>query len=83
MDLLATDRVSPQSRVEMYYVKYNGAQRWYWLPRQTVRELLVFTNFDSEQKATGPCMGTSNLFLNVYEFFMLMRQARVSAYCVH
>ena len=46
-DLLAADRVTPAFAVEVYYLKHNPAQEWYWLRQQTPGELMVFVNYDS------------------------------------
>ncbi|KAJ6019883.1 hypothetical protein N7499_002970 [Penicillium canescens] len=47
-DLLAADRVTPDFALEVYYVKYNPNQKWFWLPNQTTDEFLVFVNYDSD-----------------------------------
>ncbi|KAJ5701176.1 hypothetical protein N7488_008724 [Penicillium malachiteum] len=52
-DLIATDRVTPDFAVEMYYVLFNPDQRWYWLRNQTTSELLLFVNYDSMCKPNG------------------------------
>ncbi|KXG48433.1 uncharacterized protein PGRI_023030 [Penicillium griseofulvum] len=52
-DLMATDRVTPDFAVEMYYVQFNPDQRWYWLRNQTTSELLLFVNYDSMCKTEG------------------------------
>ncbi|RWA10866.1 hypothetical protein EKO27_g4236 [Xylaria grammica] len=46
-DLVAADRVTPDFAVELYYLKYNANQRWYWLRHQSPDELMVFVNYDS------------------------------------
>lgn len=53
-DLLAADRVTPDFAVKLYYLKYNVAQKWYWLRHHTPDELLVFVNFDSDNRLEGP-----------------------------
>lgn len=54
-DVLATDRVSPIYQGENYYLKYRDAQRWYWLSRQQVDEVLVFVSFDSARELDRSC----------------------------
>ncbi|KAI0888148.1 uncharacterized protein GGS22DRAFT_155174 [Annulohypoxylon maeteangense] len=46
-DLVATDRVYPKWNQEIYYLKYNKDQRWYWLPNQRSDEPFLFMTFDS------------------------------------
>jgi hypothetical protein len=35
---------------EVYNVKYNPNQRWYWIGDQTEDEVSVFVSWDSEDK---------------------------------
>ncbi|KAI1387824.1 uncharacterized protein F4822DRAFT_407709 [Hypoxylon trugodes] len=46
-DLVATDRIYPNWSQEIYYLKHNEQQRWYWLPNQRSNELFLFMTFDS------------------------------------
>ncbi|OTA95610.1 hypothetical protein M434DRAFT_393664 [Hypoxylon sp. CO27-5] len=46
-DLVATDRVYPKWNQEIYYLKYNKNQRWYWLPNQRSNEPFLFMTYDS------------------------------------
>jgi hypothetical protein len=46
-DLWHTDQIGPEATGEIYYLRPNQEQRWYWLPRQTDQELLIFLNWDS------------------------------------
>lgn len=48
VDLIATDRPSREYVGEVYYMKYNSAQRWYWLSQQTPDELSLFMSYDSD-----------------------------------
>lgn len=46
-DMLEVDRVTPISLIEIFQVKFNAAQKWYWLSNQTPDEVSVFVQFDS------------------------------------
>jgi hypothetical protein len=46
-NLLATDRVAAGSYLEIYSVRYNPGQKWYWLSRQRPDEMAIFVVFDS------------------------------------
>ncbi|KAG7287564.1 hypothetical protein NEMBOFW57_007076 [Staphylotrichum longicolle] len=46
-DLVAADRVTPNFAVELYYLRYNPKQTWYWVPDQTPDELTRIA--DSEE----------------------------------
>jgi len=46
-DLVATDRVYPTWIQEIYHLKYNPQQRWYWLPNQRSYEPFLFLTYDS------------------------------------
>ncbi|KAI1458142.1 hypothetical protein F4805DRAFT_425682 [Annulohypoxylon moriforme] len=46
-DLIATDRVYPKWNQEIYYLKYNKDQQWYWLPNQRSNEPFLFMTYDS------------------------------------
>ncbi|KAF2116370.1 hypothetical protein BDV96DRAFT_686742 [Lophiotrema nucula] len=52
-DLLATDRVYPTWVQEIYYLKHNPKQRWFWLPKQTSSEPFLFLTFDSHPQANA------------------------------
>ncbi len=52
-DLLAADRVTPDFAVELYYLKHNPNQKWYWLANQAPDELTVFVNYDSKCTMNG------------------------------
>ncbi|KAK1830083.1 hypothetical protein QBC39DRAFT_354705 [Podospora conica] len=47
-DLVATDRVYPGKLQEIYHLKYNSQQRWYWLPNQRSDEPFLFLTYDSK-----------------------------------
>jgi hypothetical protein len=53
-DLIAADRVTPDFAVELYYLKHNKNQRWYWISEQMPNELTVFVNYDSKCRKDGP-----------------------------
>jgi hypothetical protein len=62
-DLLAIDRVSRDWVGEIYYLKYNPGQQWWWLSKQTRQEILVFTTFDSKcPEDSLNCKSSINLF---------------------
>lgn len=44
---MKVDRVTPISLVEIFELKYNSTQKWYWLRDQGPEELVVFVQFDS------------------------------------
>ena len=46
-DLLEVDRVTEHWVGEVYYVKHNPNQRWYWLRHMKADEVCIFTSFDS------------------------------------
>ncbi|KAJ5725135.1 uncharacterized protein N7483_006492 [Penicillium malachiteum] len=46
-DLVEVDRVSPISCGRMYNIKFNPAQKWYWINNQSSEEIAVFVCFDS------------------------------------
>ncbi|KAF2753270.1 hypothetical protein EJ05DRAFT_504923 [Pseudovirgaria hyperparasitica] len=46
-DLVATDRVYPTWVQEIYHLKYNKNQKWYWLPKQRANEPFLFVTYDS------------------------------------
>lgn len=51
-DLVAADRVSEQYAGEVYYLRYNAEQRWYWFEHHAPDEIALFLSFDS--KPQGP-----------------------------
>ncbi|KAF5236254.1 hypothetical protein FAUST_6602 [Fusarium austroamericanum] len=53
MDLLSADRVTPDFAVELYYLKHNANQKWYWLSNQTLDEITLFVNYDSNCRLEG------------------------------
>jgi len=46
-DLISCDRVIPTRAGEVYYLKYNPAQQWYWLDHMTPEEPFLFVVYDS------------------------------------
>lgn len=46
-DLIATARVYPNRRGEIYHVAYNPAHKWFYFPEMTRDEALVFKCYDS------------------------------------
>jgi len=47
-DLIVSERRYPDRRGETYQVKYNAAHRWYYFPKMTRDEALVFKVYDSD-----------------------------------
>ncbi|KAK7990149.1 hypothetical protein PG989_010464 [Apiospora arundinis] len=50
-DLLAADRIYPSWDQEIYFVKHNHQQRWFWLPKQRSSEPLLFMTYDSDSRS--------------------------------
>ncbi|KAL8950294.1 MAG: hypothetical protein Q9222_003660 [Ikaeria aurantiellina] len=46
-DLIEADRVFPDRVGEVYYLRYNQRQRWFWLEHQGLDELFLFTMYDT------------------------------------
>lgn len=46
-DLIATERLYPNRRGEIYHVAHNPAHRWFYFPEMTRDEALVFKCYDS------------------------------------
>jgi len=53
-DLQRLDEVHSEDFLESYQVKYNSAQRWWFLPEQEPHEILVFKGADSEVSGAVP-----------------------------
>ncbi|KAK3358834.1 hypothetical protein B0T25DRAFT_77298 [Lasiosphaeria hispida] len=49
-DLVAADHVNPDYHGEIYYLKYNPKQEWYWLREQRPEEAVLFISFDSNSQ---------------------------------
>jgi hypothetical protein len=46
-DLIATDQRFPDRVGEIYHLAYNAYQQWYWLPKMSSNEFLIFKGWDS------------------------------------
>lgn len=46
-DLIATDQIFPDRTGEIYHLRYNPDQRWYFAPRMTTAEALLIKGWDS------------------------------------
>jgi len=46
-DLIAADRILPDRVGEVYYLRHNEAQRWYWLDKQKNSEPFIFLMYDT------------------------------------
>ncbi|KAL8962615.1 MAG: hypothetical protein Q9183_005129, partial [Haloplaca sp. 2 TL-2023] len=53
-DLVAADRVSREYTGEIFYLRHNKDQQWYWISHQTPEEMLLFVNYDSDPKGGPP-----------------------------
>jgi len=51
--LVAVDLIYPHRRGEIYYLRYDPAQQWYYLPDMTTDEAWLFKNFDSAAMGTN------------------------------
>jgi hypothetical protein len=54
-DLIAADRIIPTRVGELYYVRYNPNQRWYWLERMSPSEPFVMAMYDSHGGEDAKC----------------------------
>ncbi|KAM5350376.1 hypothetical protein ACJ41O_006881 [Fusarium nematophilum] len=54
-DLVTTDEIYPTWNQEIYHLKYNKDQRWYWLPNQRANEPFLFMTFDSHSGSNARC----------------------------
>lgn len=54
-DLIPTDRVYLTHSQGIYHLKYNEAQRWFWLPRQRSEEPFLFMTCDSKSAPVARC----------------------------
>jgi len=62
-DLVPADRVIPGRAGEVYYVKYNESQEWYWLEEQKPDEPMMFIMYDTKsgnQARICPHIGFEN-----------------------
>ncbi|KAI9700144.1 MAG: hypothetical protein M1820_006926 [Bogoriella megaspora] len=53
-DLIATDRPSAKRVGEVYNLKFNANQRWYWIRDMTEDEAALFISWDSENQGVFP-----------------------------
>jgi len=53
-DLVPTDRPWKGLAREIYNIKWNSSQRWYWIRDQTPDEVTLFLNWDSSPIDGGP-----------------------------
>jgi hypothetical protein len=49
-DLVATDQIYSTLRTDLYYLKHNKRQEWYWLSHQTPEEVVVMLMYDTRAK---------------------------------
>ncbi|KAJ4302825.1 hypothetical protein N0V90_001716 [Kalmusia sp. IMI 367209] len=49
-DLVATDQIYSTLRTDLYYLKHNERQKWYWWSYQTPDEVLVMMMYDTRAR---------------------------------
>lgn len=49
-DLIAADRIYVSLRTQLYYLKFNPNQRWYWYSHQTPKETLMMLMYDTKPR---------------------------------
>ncbi|TPX18958.1 uncharacterized protein E0L32_011351 [Thyridium curvatum] len=54
-DLIASDVLYPNFIAENHLIHHNEKQKWYWLPEQTDKEVLVFKALDTGCSTSWPC----------------------------
>ena len=54
-DLITADRIIPTRVGEIYYVRHNPKQKWYWLDKMTPNEPLVMAMYDSNGGQDAIC----------------------------
>lgn len=56
-DLVPGDRISADKSYvgEIYHVRHNPKQKWYYLSHQTPEELTLFVSYDSKQTFGPAC----------------------------
>ena len=60
-DRVEVDRVAADWTGEVYYVKYNPSQWWYWFSKQRRDEVWMFSSFDSDGDYFSSCMDPAEL----------------------
>lgn len=51
---------------EVYWLRYNKGQQWYYISSQTPDELLLFLNYDSDYRDGPKCMYIANGYRNLH-----------------
>jgi hypothetical protein len=54
-DLIAADRIIPTRVGEIYYLKHNANQKWYWANKMRPDELVTMAMYDSEAGTDAIC----------------------------
>ncbi|KAK3345810.1 hypothetical protein B0T25DRAFT_611693 [Lasiosphaeria hispida] len=49
-DLIQADRVYVNLRSQLYYLKYDPAQRWYWFSHQSPEEVMLMLMYDTKPR---------------------------------
>jgi hypothetical protein len=53
--LLVCDRVVEDYVGQVYYLKHDPKQKWYWISNQRPNEISMFTSFDSHPQGAASC----------------------------
>nr|POE77999.1 hypothetical protein CFP56_09640 [Quercus suber] len=61
-DCLAVDIVYPNRQQELYYIRQNNEQKWFWFPEQTPTDLLLMKMYDSSREAIAKCRCSRRIF---------------------
>lgn len=51
--LVAVDLIYPDRTGAVYYVTYDPAHRWFYVPSMDIDEVLIFKNYDSDPRPAG------------------------------
>ncbi|RSL87981.1 hypothetical protein CEP52_015360 [Fusarium oligoseptatum] len=49
-NMIAADRIYVSMRTQVYYLKHDPAQRWYWFSHQTPKETMVMLMYDTKPR---------------------------------
>ena len=75
-DLLAVSRPSQDYVGEVYYLKFNPNQRFYYINGQTPEEMALFLTYDSSARSGTACKSpVAWIFLVVKAVFLVVQHA--------
>ena len=57
-DLTVADRIFPQEKFELYFLKHNPRQEWHWLSEQRRTELILMLMYDTSPEGAR-CISTT------------------------